>query len=154
MGATGGRVDDDVIDDLNKLLRGELSALETYRQGLDKIRDEHGHDARFMQLAQIQQDHEQAASELRALAQRMGGRASNDSGPWGSWSNTVMGAARLLGDKAALSALASGERSGLDDYQDIMKKDHTPDELKHVYRSLLTRNQQHIDQLDRMIETV
>ena len=43
----------DVVKDLNVLLRDELSATETYRQALDKIRDEHGQDARFQQLVEM-----------------------------------------------------------------------------------------------------
>lgn len=149
-----GQYSEDAIEDLNKLLRGELAATETYRQALDKIRDEFGRDARFQQLAQMHKEHDQAAADLRGLVQQMGGTPSDDSGAWGAWSNTVMGAARIFGDKSALSALLSGERSGADDYQDALKQDHTPDQLRHVYRSHLARNQEHIQQLERMIETL
>jgi bacterioferritin (cytochrome b1) len=153
VGTTGDTMgsSSEVIDDLNKLLRGELSATETYRQALDKIRDQYGHDAKFQQLANIQRDHEQAAGELRSMIESNGGMPSNDSGPWGTWSNTVMGAARLLGDKAALSALLSGEKSGLEDYQDILQKGHTPDQVRHAFRNRITRNQEHIQELEQMI---
>lgn len=58
-GMTGGAYVDgtasdakrDVVEKLNSVLRGELSATETYRQALDKIRDEYGHDSTFQQLA-------------------------------------------------------------------------------------------------------
>ena len=150
-GAYAGERNDEVVESLNKLLRGELAATETYRQALDKIRDKYGNDAKFQQLAQIHRDHEQAARELRQLIQRMGGSPSNDSGAWGAWSNTVMGAARIFGDKSALSALESGEKSGLDDYQDVLKDDRTPDEVRHAVRSLC-RNQEHIQQLDQMAD--
>jgi rubrerythrin len=142
---------DDLIDDINDVLRGELSAIETYRQALEEVRDDHGHDARYQQLARMQQDHEQAANELRSLVQQMGGTPSRDSGPWGTWSKTVMGTARILGDKSALSALASGEKSGVEDYQSAMKRDRTPDSVRHVYRLLMARSQEHLDQLERMI---
>jgi uncharacterized protein (TIGR02284 family) len=145
-------MDHNVVDDLNRLLRDELSATETYRQALDKIRADHGHDARFMQLTQMQQDHEQAATKLRTLIQQMGGTASNDSGPWGTWSKTVMGAAKLLGDKAALKSLKEGEESGLKEYDRVMRHEHTPEPVKQVFRSLMTQEQQHVTQLDRLIE--
>lgn len=144
---------EDIIDDINDVLRGELSAIETYRQALDEIRDDYGHDARFQQLARMQQHHEEAANELRSLVQQMGGTPSRDSGPWGTWSKTVMGTARILGDKSALSALLTGEKSGVEDYQSAMKRDRTPDSVRHVYRTLMSRNQEHIEQLERMIET-
>jgi bacterioferritin (cytochrome b1) len=142
---------DEVIDDLNKLLRGELAATETYRQALDKMGDKYGHDASFQQLAQMHRDHQEAVGDLRNLIQQMGGNPSNDSGAWGTWSNTVMGAARVLGDKSALSALVSGERSGLDDYQDVLKNNRTPDQVRHVFRTRMQRNQEHIQRLEQMI---
>lgn len=148
----GSEYSEDVIEDLNKLLRGELAATETYRQALDKIRDEFGRDARFQQLAQIHREHDEAAAELRSHVQRMGGKPADDSGAWGAWSNTVMGAARIFGDKSALSALLSGERSGVDDYQDALKQDHTPDSLRHFYRAQLARNQEHVQQLETLVD--
>ena len=142
----------EVIVDLNQLLRGELAATETYRLALEKTRSEFGRDARFQQLTEMHRHHGEAVSELRALVQRMGGTPADDSGAWGIWSNTVMGAARIFGEKAALSSLLSGERSGIDDYQDALKREHTPDQLRHIYRSQLARNQEHIQQLESIID--
>jgi uncharacterized protein (TIGR02284 family) len=143
---------EEVVDDLNEVLRGELAATETYRQALDKVRDEFGRDSRFQQLAQMHKEHEQAVSELRSLIQQMGGNPSDDSGAWGTWSNTVMGAARIFGDHAALSALVSGERKGVDDYQDLMKDERTPDQVRHTVRTLLGRNQERIRQLEALMD--
>jgi hypothetical protein len=142
----------ELAEALNKVLRGELAATETYRQALDKTRDEYGRDARFQQLAQIQRDHEKAAGELREMVQRMGGTAEDDSGVWGAWSNTVMGAARIFGDRASLSALLSGEKSGIDDYQDALKDERLPDDIRHAFRMRLVNNQEHVQQLEQMIE--
>jgi rubrerythrin len=139
-----------VIDDLNKLLRDELSATETYRQALDKIRDDYGQDARFQELARMLRDHEQAAQELRQQIRQLGGTESQDSGGWGTWSNTVMGAARLLGDKAALKALKEGEESGIKDYHSVL--DRAPPEMTGMIRSIVSREQEHVQQLDRLID--
>lgn len=142
---------DEIVEDINELLRGELSATETYRQGLEKIADKYGHDARFQQLADIHRDHQEAVRELRNLVQQFGGNPDDDSGAWGAWSSTVMGAARLLGDKSALSALLNGERKGIDDYQDVLKQEHTPDQVRHTFRMLMQRTQEHIQRLEQMI---
>jgi uncharacterized protein (TIGR02284 family) len=142
---------EEVIEDLNRLLRNELAATETYRQALEKIRDEFGRDARFQQLAQMHKEHDQAASELRSLIRQLGGNPSDDSGAWGAWSSTVMGAARIFGDKSALSALLRGESSGIDDYQDALRQERTPDPIRHLYRSNMARNQEHIQQLEMLI---
>jgi bacterioferritin (cytochrome b1) len=140
----------DVIEDLNKLLRDEVAATETYRQALDKIRKDYGHDSRFQDLTRMLQDHEQAAAQLRAHIRQLGGVESQGSGAWGTWSNTVMGAARLLGDKAALKALKEGEESGLKDYHAVI--DRAPAEMTDSMTSIVAREQEHVRQLDRMIE--
>jgi hypothetical protein len=88
------------------------------------------------------------------MIQSLGGTPSTDSGAWGTLSNTVMGAARVLGDRAALSALASGERTGIADYQDALRNERTPDSIRHSLRSLLAQTQEHLQRLEQMIEAV
>lgn len=150
-GAQGASTD---LDDLNRLLRDELSAVETYRQALDKNRDAFENDARFRELSQMHEDHQQAAAELRQLIQQMGGSPVDDSGAWGTWANTVMGTARLFGDKAALKALKEGEESGIKDYQQVMQERGAARELQSVLTSAMSKTQQHIRLLDRMIDAV
>jgi len=113
----GGDVQELDVDELDQLLRGELSAIDTYRQALDRNRDQYGGDARFAELEQMLRDHEQAAAQLRNMIRSMGGTELDDSGAWGTWANTVMGTAKLFGDKAALKALKEGEESGIKDYR-------------------------------------
>ncbi|HEY1325594.1 MAG TPA: DUF2382 domain-containing protein [Casimicrobiaceae bacterium] len=149
-GMAGSTADFD-DDDLNGLLRGELSAIETYRQALDKNRDQYGQDARFGQLEQMMRDHEQAASQLRTLIRQAGGSETRDSGAWGTWANTVMGTARLFGDKAALKALKEGEESGIDDYRECIDGG-VPQEMKNALMSIVSKAQQHVSELDRLID--
>jgi uncharacterized protein (TIGR02284 family) len=141
------------IDKLNSCLRGELAAIETYRQGLDKIRADFGSDPKFQQLTQMLRDHEQAATELQSLVQQCGGTPDDDSGAWGTWANTVMGSARLLGDRAALKALKEGEESGGKQYQDLLDDTDAPTNVRTVVTKLLQRCREHVAQLDRMTET-
>jgi rubrerythrin len=140
----------DVLDDLNRLLRDELSAMETYRQLIERNRGEYGADTRFQQLSAFMRDHEQAAAQLRELVQRMGGTAANDSGAWGTWVHTVMGTAKLFGDKTALKALKEGEESGVKDYRATLD-DLPPDEVTHVCTAIMTRELEHVRELDRLI---
>jgi uncharacterized protein (TIGR02271 family) len=134
------------VDGLNKLLRDELSAVETYRQALDKNRDQYGKDPRFEQLVGIYEDHQRAASQLRNIIADSGGTPSEDSGAWGTWANTVMGTARLFGDNAALKALKEGEESGAKDYESVVE-DGAPAQLQ----AMIGRQQQHVQALDRMM---
>lgn len=139
-------------DDLNKCLRSELSAIETYQQALEKNRQQYGTEPQFQQLSRMLQEHEDAAARLRTLVQQHGGRPSTDSGAWGAWSKTVMGAAKLFGDKAALKALKEGEESELNDYQAVSQNSSTPTDVKSAVSPLIVRQQEHIRELDRLID--
>jgi len=142
------------VDDLNKCLRGELSAVETYRQALDKARDDDRFGAEVQQLSRILEDHRNAVSRLRSIIAQMGGTPSEDSGAWGAWSKTVMGAAKLFGDTAALKALKEGEESGLKDYQNVTGGGNAPAALRSDIAALVSKNQEHISTLDRLMAAV
>ena len=139
------------VQDLNKCLRNELSAIETYRQALEKNRGQYGADSKFRQLSQMCSDHEQAAAHLRTLIQQQGGTPSDDSGAWGAWSKTVMGTAKLFGDKAALKALKEGEESGLKDYEGVLREPDTSG-VNSTLAPIVRKEQEHVRELDRMIE--
>ena len=139
-------------DDLNTCLRSELSAIETYRQALEKFRADYGQHQGFQQLSQMLRDHEDAASRVTALVQQHGGTPSQDSGAWGTWSKTVMGTAKLFGDKAALKALKEGEESGLEEYRDLVQDAATPADVKNAISALMSRQQEHIRTLDTLID--
>jgi hypothetical protein len=109
------------VEELNKCLRNELSAIETYQQALEKNRARYGRDGNFERLTRILNEHRHAAARLRTIVEQQGAMPSTDSGAWGAWSKTVMGAATLFGDKAALKALKEGEESGLKEYERIAR---------------------------------
>ena len=140
-------------EDLNACLRGEIAAIETYEQALDKIRGEYAADARFQQLAAMLQDHQEAAARLRGLVQQCGAAPATDSGAWGAWSKTVMGTAKLLGDKAALKALKEGEEDGVKQYDRVAQQASALTEVRSAAATLKTKNEEHIRQLDLLIET-
>ena len=104
---------EDVVGKLNSFLRGEISAVETYRQALDKITD----PAIRAQLQSCEQDHEQRIELLRERISELGGTPERSSGAWGVWAKLVQGGGNLLGDKTALQALEEGEDHGLNDYR-------------------------------------
>jgi hypothetical protein len=142
-------------DDLNKCLRGELSAVETYTQALDKAQSDPGRGSELQQLSRILEDHRRAASQLQSLVQQAGGTPSDDSGAWGTWSKTVMGAAKMFGDAAALKALKEGEESGLKDYRNATGNAGAPSSTAAgQLATLAAKNEEHIRTLDQLIERV
>lgn len=119
------------VEQLNSFLRGELSAVETYRMALEKL------DANSTARGELQacmQSHQNRVALLRDAIIAVGGDPADSSGPWGVWAKTVEGGARLFGDKAAIAALEEGEDHGLKDY----KRELDDDDLDAQSRSLLT----------------
>jgi uncharacterized protein (TIGR02284 family) len=105
--------DQNVIAKLNSLLRVEISAVETYRQALEKIS---APQARA-QLEECEQNHQQRIDLLRSRITALGGTPSQDSGAWGTWAKLLQTGGNLLGEKTAVDALESGEDHGLREYR-------------------------------------
>ena len=108
------------VDVLNSFLRGEISAVETYRQALDKL------DKTQLrpQLQECMQSHAQRVSALSEQIRTLGGAPATGSGVWGAFAKAVEGSATAFGDKAAINALEEGEDHGRNDYRrDIDKLD-------------------------------
>lgn len=140
--------DQNTVSQLNELLRGEISAVETYRQALEKVGDEPGAD----KLKQYHDQHTTAVGTLADMVRKHGGTPSNDSGAWGAWAQTVLGSAKLLGDKAALKALKEGEEHGIKEYKEVLENDNIPADIKMVVRDkLIPAQQKHIEGIDQMM---
>ena len=125
---------DKITGILNKFLRGELSAVETYRQALERM----GASTFAADLLENKRSHEQRVEMLRNQVLRLGGQCDDDSGAWGSFAKLVEGGAKLFGEKAAVAALEEGEDHGLKLYRsnsDIEKLDLATRDF--VERSLL-----------------
>ncbi len=103
---------------LNGFLRGEISAVETYRQALDKLQTSPSR----VELEQCRRSHEQRVERLRQEVVRLGGKPEESSGAWGAFAKLVEGSAKALGEKAAISALEAGEDRGLKLYRDELPK--------------------------------
>src|SRR5262245_59040829 len=98
---------------LNRLLRGELSAVETYEQALHKC---DGTPCAGT-LRAILQQHRDSVATLREHVLHHGGDPSTSSGPWGTWTHVVTGAAKVLGTRTTFRALREGEEIGVKEYE-------------------------------------
>src|SRR5690349_1458746 len=132
----------DNLEPLNRLLRGELSAVETYQQALESVSDVQA----MRELERISQEHAQAVSLLREEIRGFGGIADESSGAWGLWAQAVEGTAKIFGETAALKALKEGEEHGLKEYQAIMNDPDLLPELKSLLTERLQlRQKEHIE---------
>jgi uncharacterized protein (TIGR02284 family) len=108
------------VDVLNSFLRGEISAVETYRQALEKIEKPQV----ALQLQDCMQSHKQRVTLLSDQIRTLGGTPSTSSGVWGTFAKAVEGSAMTFGEKAAIAALEEGEDHGRNDYRrDVNKLD-------------------------------
>jgi uncharacterized protein (TIGR02284 family) len=106
------------IDTLNGFLRGEMSAVETYDQAIERLKTS---EAR-MQLEECKRSHEQRVQRLRQHIALLGGEPSESSGPWGAFTKLFEGGAKTFGERAAIAALEEGEDHGLRLYRDDVEK--------------------------------
>jgi len=132
------------LDALNELLRGEMSAIETYRQALEA-------ESSAQDLHHFAQDHRDAADQLWHHVEQHGGQPSEGSGPWGSWAKVVEGTAKLFGNAASLKALKEGEEHGLKSYQSALENEDMAPECLTLIRNLADKQREHITGLDRLI---
>ena len=133
---------------LNGLLKGELAAVETYTQAIDKIDSDHG----GLELKQIRAEHHNAANIVLQHIVRMGDEPETDSGAWGLFAHAVEGAAKLLGNSVALRALKDGEQSGIRMYERILEDNRVPDDFRDLVRTrLLPQTRAHIPVIDHLM---
>lgn len=102
------------IDQLNSFLRGEMSAVETYRIALEKL---DASSTYRTQLETCRASHLQRVNKIQDKIRQLGGKPADSAGAWGTLTEVIESGAALLGDKVAVSALEEGEDHGLRDYR-------------------------------------
>jgi hypothetical protein len=117
------------VDQLNSFLRGEMSAVETYKMALDKLE---GISTMRDELLVNLKSHQDRVMALEDAIIAVGGKPAEGSGPWGAFAKAVEGGAKVLGEKVTIAALEQGEDHGLADYKRGL------DDLDTTTRSLVT----------------
>lgn len=143
-----GRQPNEAVSQLNSLLRGEISAKETYVQAIEKLGVEGRGEVEV--LREIAREHADAVDTLREAVRGAGATPAETSGLWGAFAQGVEGAAKALGDAAALKALKEGEEHGLKDYESALDKvDAMTRQIIAV--DLIPAQRRHIQQLDSLL---
>ncbi len=137
------------IDHCQKLLRGHISAVETYQIAIEKC----DQPALVPELTRMKTDHEASVAELTNHIHSLGGEPEEGSGVWGSFTKLVEKAAATLGDHSAVQALAQGEKAGESDIQDALESGELSPTAETLYRDkLLPRVLEHQNALERLKE--
>jgi hypothetical protein len=133
---------------LNTLLRGELSAVESY----DRVLPEFERCQATAELHRIRDAHSEAVAVLRERVVRGGGVPAEGPGPWPAFVAVVGGAAKALGPATVLRALHEGEVLTAGEYEAALNAGQLDAETAGVVRSqLLPRSREHVVDLDRLL---
>ena len=139
------------IDALNSLLRGEMSAVETYDQAHGKFTNR----PVLLELNRIRDEHRDSVSVLRGKVRDCGGEPSESSGPWGTFAQAVTGTAKVMGPVSVLATLKQGEEHGISDYEKILHDDDVAEDCKDLIQAvLLPKCRLHVLSLDRSIAAI
>jgi rubrerythrin len=127
----------DSVSALNDILRGEISAVETYRQALEKIVDPTARE----QLEDVERKHEKHVALLRARISALGGKPAESSGAWGAFARLLEGGAKVFGVKPAIAVLEEGEDQGLRTYRKHLGE-VDPESRRLIEQELLPEQEQ------------
>lgn len=128
---------DKIAEHLNALLRGERSAVETYRIARDKFRVLGWQG----EINQNLSSHEERVALLTSRILALGGAPARSSGAWGALAKVVEGGAAVFGDHAAIAVLEEGEDKGMRNYKAALR-DIDLDEATVAFTSELFEKQQ------------
>ncbi|MGL5017840.1 MAG: DUF2383 domain-containing protein [Luteolibacter sp.] len=121
----------------NSMLRGELSAIETYSQAIAKFASDPG----VTILTEIRASHIANEGALRRIANEYGAESATSSGPWGTFATSVEGIATLLGKSPALIALQQGEEHGVNQYERAIEDSSLDEKIKDFIKNTLLPSQ-------------
>ena len=128
----------EAIAQLKSLCRGELAAVESYRQALEVTSD----DWVVVQFIRNLASHQGRAEALRLRIMELGGDPPEGSGPWCTLARAAeetAEAATSSEDGATLSLLEQGEADGLIDYQSNL--DHLDIESRRMVQDYILPQQ-------------
>ncbi len=106
------------VDQLNSFLRGEISAVETYKMAIDKL----AKSPHLSTLKENLRSHEDRVAQLKSEVTKGGGTPADRSGAWGRFAKLVESAGAAFGEKSAIAALEEGEDHGRNDYERELAK--------------------------------
>ncbi|OWK42107.1 DUF2383 domain-containing protein [Fimbriiglobus ruber] len=138
------------VDALNQLLKGEISAVETYEQAIEKFAGKPG----ASDLRRIRDEHVHAVSTLKHRVTQFGGEPTTSSGTWGTFAGAVTGTAKVIGPDTVISALKKGEEHGISEYEAAIANADVNQECKVMFRSEFLPNcRRHITELEGLAKS-
>ena len=139
-------IDTSSVKILNALLRGEISAVETYSLALKKFTNE----TATTLLHGLREEHRRNAAVLHRTLLGCGVEPVTGCGLWRDFAQTVEGVAMMLGESPALRILQLGEEHGIGQYEEALLCPTLCHDAKTVIRrELLPLLHRHVLELKR-----
>ena len=117
------KTNEKICGQLNSFLRGEISAVETYRMARERVSIVGPQG----EIDHCMRSHEERVQALTSRIVALGGEPAKSSGLWGAFAKMVEGGASILGEAAAIAALEEGEDHGVRDYRSALDKNNDLD---------------------------
>ncbi len=141
-------MNEDKSNYINKVLRGEISAVEAYEQVIPTFKNK----ADRLRLTEIRDEHDRIVERLKVLVEHSRFAAEESSGSWGTIVTTIIGAANLVSNTISLVTLMEGEEHGLRLYKEALQYNLTEEEHKVIVEDIMPLLHQHIVSLEYMIK--
>ncbi len=136
-------------EDIDEVLRGEISATQAYSQVLEVMDEER----EVFRLTEFRLDHENAIEFWRKEARLSGKIPEVSSGVWGEAVEAFIGVSKLIGEETALMALKKGEEHGLSNYEKMLESDLISSfQKKEIRKTFIPRQKNHIKSINTLIK--
>jgi hypothetical protein len=134
---------------LNRLIRGEMAAVDTYNQALETVMNE----PFASDLHAIMVEHRTAAQVLRQHVNRQGGMPASSPGTWGGRDLALESVSPPVALAATFKVLMEGEAGGVREYEQALQERCLDPQSRSLISSvLIPRTRSHISILDRFIQ--
>jgi bacterioferritin len=139
----------DQVEALNKVLKGEHMAIDVYSIFLDKIDDTNLKES----LQRYKKDHEEHAALLSKRIRELGGEPKEDRGVGGAMSQSMSAAQTMIvaDKKDIIKELYNGEDKGIAATENVIR-DELDDENKKLVSEIISTDHEHLKGLQSLLE--
>jgi hypothetical protein len=124
---------DQTLETCSTLLTGEIAAVETYSQVIDK----YDAAAADTALERIRSDHRENVFELQKIIADGGAEPVTGSGTWAGFDEALPQTDALLGESPVLKCLQAGEELGISQYENALANANVSEAAKTIIKRTL-----------------
>jgi hypothetical protein len=133
---------------LNHLLQGEVSAVETYTQAMNRFDDLEV----IGELQMVRDEHSRVVRALRDQIVEFGATPTPGTGDWSTFSLAGLDAVDEIGPATVLAVLCQGEEHAIREYEAALERSDLHPESQCLIRSkLLTGSRAHVEKLNALL---